>query len=75
MDELARDDKNRAELLSYRENNDYDYSMAGCTANVILIKDNTLYCANAGDTRCCISNDGKLVKMSKDHKPTDSAEH
>ena len=74
MDELARDEKNKTELLSYRESTEYEFSIAGCTANVILIKNNTLYCANAGDTRCCISNNGKLVKLSKDHKPTDHNE-
>jgi serine/threonine protein phosphatase PrpC len=49
-------------------------SHAGCTANVIIIKEGILYCANAGDTRCCIGNNGTLVKMSKDHKPDDDGE-
>lgn len=56
------------------EMDDDQESYAGCTANVVLIKGNKLYCANAGDTRCCISSAGKLVKMSKDHKPDDPME-
>lgn len=41
----------------------------GCTANVLLIKDNILYCANAGDSRCVLGVKGKAVPMSTDHKP------
>ena len=28
-----------------------DESIAGCTANVIIITDTEIYCANAGDSR------------------------
>lgn len=49
--------------------------VAGCTANVIIIKDNVIFCANAGDSRCCVGNNGSLVKLSKDHKPDDEGEH
>lgn len=78
MDELLREPSHMKELMSYKhkdgggmggEGEEGEESYAGCTANVVLIKANTLYCANAGDTRCCISHDGKLLKMSKDHKP------
>jgi len=31
-------------------------SMAGCTACVALINKNTLYVANAGDSRCVLSS-------------------
>jgi hypothetical protein len=31
-----------------------DESMAGCTANVVLITENEIYCANAGDSRSII---------------------
>lgn len=66
-------------MFSYKEkDSDYGYdqnvSHAGCTANVVIIKDGVLYCANAGDTRCCIGSNGVLVKMSKDHKPDDEGE-
>jgi len=72
---MLRDDKYRKELMSFKEKeNEDDESMAGCTANVIVIKDKIIYCANAGDTRCCLSNNGKLVKMSKDHKPDNEIE-
>ena len=46
----------------------------GCTACVILITDSEIYCANAGDSRCVLSNDGKAVEMSIDHKPELSTE-
>ena len=72
---MLRDDKYRKELMSYKEKEGEDEeSMAGCTANVIVIKDKIIYCANAGDTRCCLSNNGKLVRMSKDHKPDNEIE-
>jgi serine/threonine protein phosphatase PrpC len=42
----------------------------GCTANVLMIHNNTLICANAGDSRCVLGEGGKAVPMSYDHKPT-----
>lgn len=41
----------------------------GCTACVVLITETEIYCANAGDSRCVLSNDGKAIEMSVDHKP------
>ena len=41
----------------------------GCTACVVLITDTEIYCANAGDSRCVLSQDGKALDMSIDHKP------
>lgn len=46
----------------------------GCTANVVLVRDGTLYVANAGDARCVAAIGGKAVALSTDHKPTNSRE-
>lgn len=48
--------------------------MSGSTAVVVLIKDNRLYCANAGDSRAIASVDGHLDVLSFDHKPTNEKE-
>jgi len=42
---------------------------AGCTANVCLVTATHVYCANAGDARCVISENGVAIDMSVDHKP------
>lgn len=41
----------------------------GCTACVILVTETEIYCANAGDSRAVLSNGGKAIEMSIDHKP------
>jgi protein phosphatase 2C family protein 2/3 len=46
----------------------------GCTAIVSLIKEGTIYVANAGDARCVAAVAGKAVPLSTDHKPTLSRE-
>ena len=46
----------------------------GCTANVLMIMNNTLICANAGDSRCVLGEGGRSVPMSTDHKPTQKRE-
>lgn len=47
---------------------------SGCTAVVALLRDNQLYVANAGDSRCVVSRAGKVVEMSFDHKPENDEE-
>ncbi len=47
---------------------------SGTTACVALIKSETLFVANAGDSRCVLCRDGKAVDMSMDHKPEDDEE-
>jgi len=42
---------------------------AGSTAVTVLIKDNKLYCANIGDSRCIASIKGNVEPLSFDHKP------
>lgn len=41
----------------------------GCTACVILITETEIYCANAGDSRCVLSQSGTAIELSVDHKP------
>jgi len=48
--------------------------MAGSTAVVVLVKDNKLYCANAGDSRAIACVNGQLEVLSLDHKPNNEAE-
>jgi len=45
-------------------------SHAGCTANVVLITPEFIYCANSGDSRSiAVMNGGEMKELSKDHKP------
>ena len=47
-----------------------DYAMdTGTTACVVLVTPTEIYCSNAGDSRGCLSRDGKAVPLSDDHKP------
>jgi len=43
---------------------------AGTTVIAILIKDNILYSANAGDSRAVACINGRAIPLSRDHKPT-----
>ncbi|KAK2720804.1 probable protein phosphatase 2C T23F11.1 [Artemia franciscana] len=45
------------------------FESGGTTAVTILIKDNKLYCGNAGDSRAVASVNGKALPLSEDHKP------
>lgn len=46
----------------------------GCTACVCLIAGDTIYCANAGDSRCVLSQNKSEVPLSFDHKPSNPEE-
>lgn len=48
--------------------------MAGSTAVAVLIKENNLYCANAGDSRAIACINGKVEVLSLDHKPNNENE-
>ena len=43
--------------------------MKGCTANVLLIKENAIYLANSGDSRSVLARGKQTIELSKDHKP------
>lgn len=48
---------------------------SGCTSVVVVIsEDNTLYCANAGDSRAVLSSAGLAIPLSFDHKPGNEEE-
>ena len=47
---------------------------SGCTANIVLVSETLLACANIGDSRSVLSRSGLALEMSKDHKPTDEEE-
>ncbi|XP_061600761.1 protein phosphatase 1G [Cololabis saira] len=49
-------------------------SDSGTTAVVALIRGKQLIVANSGDSRCVVSERGKAVDMSYDHKPEDEVE-
>ena len=48
--------------------------MAGATAITVLIKDDKLYCANAGDSRAIGCKNGIVQPLSFDHKPNNPGE-
>ena len=54
---------------------DYVGPSAGCTAVCALVLDRQLVVANAGDSRCILSRNGRAIPMTNDHKPTDPAEY
>lgn len=48
---------------------------AGCTANVVLITKDRIFCANAGDSRAILAQTGnRAVALSEDHKPNNPGE-
>ncbi|KAH9603789.1 hypothetical protein KSS87_018815 [Heliosperma pusillum] len=48
---------------------DIEEPSSGCTACALLIRENKLLVANAGDSRCVMSKGGQALELSKDHKP------
>ncbi|EDW30116.1 GL22499 [Drosophila persimilis] len=56
------------------QNGSWQQQIAGSTAVVVLIKEQRLYCANAGDSRAIASIGGKVRALSWDHKPQNEEE-
>lgn len=70
MDKLLLTPAGRAEVKSLMNAESAgNESMAGCTANVVLVKDGNLVVANAGDSRAVLGRSGRAVELSEDHKP------
>ncbi|KAF6216118.1 hypothetical protein GE061_000456 [Apolygus lucorum] len=58
-----------------RENELLRAELAGSTAVTVLLKDNKVYCGNAGDSRAIAMVGGHVRALSQDHKPTNKIEH
>eukprot|EP00127_Corallochytrium_limacisporum_P000197 Clim_evm14s7 gene=Clim_evmTU14s7 len=54
---------------------DFSRENSGSTAVVTVITDDTIYCGNAGDSRCVASVNGQAVPLSYDHKPMNQTEY
>lgn len=62
--------ENAMDILREFKNEAEGQTFAGCTANVVLVTRQEIYCANAGDSRCYLyTKEGQCVPMSTDHKP------
>jgi len=55
------------------KNKDYSES-TGTTSCVVLITNDMIYCANAGDSRAVLCSAGEAVPLSEDHKPQKAEE-
>ncbi|GAM18570.1 hypothetical protein SAMD00019534_017450 [Acytostelium subglobosum LB1] len=51
-----------------------DLKYCGATAAAVLIHGNSLHVANIGDSRVVLCRDGKAMRLSLDHKPSDPKE-
>lgn len=75
LDEILMGEKGAEILKEYKPDQDMATSFAGCTANVVLFVDKTIYVANAGDSRCIVYTKKKeVVALSNDHKPDNEEE-
>ncbi|KRX00495.1 Protein phosphatase 2C (PP2C)-like domain [Pseudocohnilembus persalinus] len=60
----------QTDLDFFEKNNNSKKSLdSGCVACIVIIFGNVLICSNIGDCRGLISRNGKLIHISKDHKP------
>ena len=62
---LEVDKKLHSDVPEFRDGTDF----SGTTVNCAFIAEHEVVCANAGDTRCVLSNDQKAIDLSQDHKP------
>uniref|UniRef100_A0A8D0C3B7 Protein phosphatase 1G n=1 Tax=Salvator merianae TaxID=96440 RepID=A0A8D0C3B7_SALMN len=72
--EEAEEDEDEDAMLPGMEGKEKPGSDSGTTAVVALVRGKQLVVANAGDSRCVVSEGGKAVDMSYDHKPEDEVE-
>lgn len=63
-----------AKTTEERSEESFMLDSKGCTANVVFIKGDEIFCANAGDSRCVLASEGKAIDLSEDHKPDNEIE-
>ncbi|XP_053107173.1 protein phosphatase 1G isoform X3 [Hemicordylus capensis] len=73
-EEAEEEEEDEDVMLPGMEGKEKPGSDSGTTAVVALIRGKQLIVANAGDSRCVVSEGGKAVDMSYDHKPEDELE-
>lgn len=73
-EEDSEDEEEEEMCLPGMDGKEEPGSDSGTTAVVALIRGKQLIVANAGDSRCVVSERGKAVDMSYDHKPEDEVE-
>ena len=74
MKKLMRGPTAKLDMQEERDIKGIPFS-AGCTACVCLVTADTIFCANAGDSRAVISSkNGKCTELSYDHKPDNDGE-
>uniref|UniRef100_A0A8C9XMJ8 Protein phosphatase 1G n=1 Tax=Sander lucioperca TaxID=283035 RepID=A0A8C9XMJ8_SANLU len=73
-EEDSEDEEEEEMCLPGMDGKEEPGSDSGTTAVVALIRGKQLIVANAGDSRCVVSERGKAVDMSYDHKPEDELE-
>jgi protein phosphatase 1G len=86
IDELLKSPQGLKDILKYQTQTESTSSIfgrpetdnialyTGCTACACIITDTEIICANAGDSRCVLSEGGRAIEMSIDHKPDLSTE-
>ncbi|EHB08254.1 Protein phosphatase 1G [Heterocephalus glaber] len=72
--EEAEEDDEEEMMVPGMEGKEEPGSDSGTTAVVALIRGKQLIVANAGDSRCMVSEAGKALDMFYDHKPEDEVE-
>ncbi|XP_004498799.1 probable protein phosphatase 2C 60 [Cicer arietinum] len=67
----SSDDKDQTDDWAFEKgpHSDFVGPTSGSTACVAIIRNNLLFVANAGDSRCVISRKGQAYNLSRDHKP------
>uniref|UniRef100_T1JKV7 protein-serine/threonine phosphatase n=1 Tax=Strigamia maritima TaxID=126957 RepID=T1JKV7_STRMM len=70
-DEDEEEEEEEEFVIGEKEEPGFD---SGCTAVVALLRNDELFVANAGDSRCVVCRNGKAIEMSRDHKPEDDLE-